>query len=340
MKAVFQSFLLMLATATDRVLAKQVQFLKIENQILRGKLPKRITVTPQERQRLIKYGRPLGAAIEHLIGIVSPRTFLRWLGAEQPSATKPGKPGRPRTEVEIRDLVLRLARETGWGYTRILGELKKLGVRAICRSTVINILKEHGLDPGPRRGLGTWDEFLKRHAVALGATDFFSKPVWTQAGLVDYFVLCFIHLGSRRVYVSGLTAQPDRAWTVQQARNVAMHFAEQPVKPAILLRDYDGKFAPEFDAILEADGVTVKKVGPHAPNLNAIAERFVQTAKSECLDHFIVFGEDHLRHLVFSFQDYYNELRPHQAKDNLPLNCTLPGRSIFANSPLPPRAQR
>jgi hypothetical protein len=183
---------------------------------------------------------------------------------EQSSVPRPGKPGRPRTEFKIRDLVLRLARETGWGYTRILGELKKLGVRAICRATVINILKEHGLDPGPRRGLGTWDEFLKRHAATLWATDFFSKPVWTKAGLVDYFVLCFIHLGSRRVYVSGLTAQPDRAWMAQQARNVAMHFAEQPEKPTILLRDYDGKFAPEFDAILEAEGVSVKKVGPQA----------------------------------------------------------------------------
>ena len=281
MKAVFQSFLLMLATATDWALAQQVQFLKNENQILRGKLPKRITVTPQKRQRLIKYGRPLGAAIKHLIGIVSPCTFLRWLGAKQPSASKPGKPGRPRTEVEIRDLVLRLARETGWGYTRILGELKKLGVRAICRSTVINILKEHGLDPGPRRGLGTWDEFLKRHAATLWACDFFTKQIWTKAGLVDYFVLFFIHLGSRRVYVSGLTAQPDRAWTVQQARHVAMHFAEQPEKPTILLRDFDGKFAPEFDAILKADGVTVKKVGPHAPHLHAYAERWVQSCRRE-----------------------------------------------------------
>jgi hypothetical protein len=166
MKAVFQSFLLMLATATDRALAQQVQFLKIENQILRVKLPKRITVTPQERQRLIKYGRPFGAAIKQLIGIVSPRTFLRWLGAEQSSAPKPGKPGRPRTEVEVRDLVLRLARETGWGYTRILGELKKLGVRAICRSTVINILKEHGPDPGPRpRHPGRVPEAALSHAV-------------------------------------------------------------------------------------------------------------------------------------------------------------------------------
>jgi putative transposase len=115
MKAVFQSFLLMLASATDRELSKQVQFLKVENQILRGRLPKRITVTPLERRRLVKYGRPLGKAIKELITIVSPLAFMQWLGAEQPSAPKPRKPGRPRTEAEIRDLVLQLARETGWG---------------------------------------------------------------------------------------------------------------------------------------------------------------------------------------------------------------------------------
>jgi len=275
-------------------------------------------------ERQLSYRWTLTNAIKHLIGIDSPRTFQRWLGAEQPSAPKPGKPRRPRTEAEIRDLVLRLARETCWGYTRILGELKKLGVRAICRSTVINILKEHGLDPGPQRGLGTWDEFLKRHAATLWATDFFSKQVWTKAGLVDCFVLCFIHLGSRRVYVSGLTAQPDRAWMIQQARNLAMNFAEQPVKPTMLLRDYDGKFAPEFDAILEAEGVTVKKVGPHAPNLNACAERWVQSCRREMLDHFVVFGEDHLRHLVAEYVAYYNEERAHQAKDSLLLTGLPP----------------
>lgn len=193
MKAVFQSFLLVLASATDRELARQVQFLKVENQILRGRLPKRITVTPQERQRLIKYGRPLGTAIKELISIVSPRTFLRWLSAEQPAAPKPRKPGRPRTEAEIRDLVLKLARETGWGYSRILGELKKLGVRRICRSTVINILKEHGLDPGPQRGEDSWDAFLKRHAATLWACDFFSKRIWTTAGLVEFYILFVRH---------------------------------------------------------------------------------------------------------------------------------------------------
>src|SRR5262249_8192741 len=139
-------------------------------------------------------------------------------------------------------------RENGWGYTRILGELKKLGVRSICRSTVVNILKEAGLDPGPKRGEGTWTDFLKRHSKTLWACDFFTKNVWTLTGLQQIFVLFFINIASRRVYVSGMTAHPDKTWMIQQARNVSMFFAEQADKPEILFRDHDAKFVKEFDA--------------------------------------------------------------------------------------------
>jgi hypothetical protein len=179
-KLLYQSFLRLLATATDKALARYLQFLKSENEILRSKLPKRITVSAEERRRLLKFGKPLGAAIKDLITIVSPRTFARWASGEKrqrkkfdPSATL----GRPRTDNAIRDLILKLARETGWGYTRILGELKKLGVRSIARSTVVNILRENGLDPGPKRGEGTWDEFVSQHAQTLWACDFFSKNI-------------------------------------------------------------------------------------------------------------------------------------------------------------------
>jgi putative transposase len=164
----------MLAAATDRELARQVQYLKSEKRILRDKLPQRITVTAQKRQRLLKYGKPLGTAIRELITIVSPRTFARWLDAETATAKgrKPAaRPGRPRTAEDIRALMLRLARENAWDYIRILGELKKLGLSKICRSTVIKILKDNGLEPGPRRGEGTWNEFLKRHATTLWACD-------------------------------------------------------------------------------------------------------------------------------------------------------------------------
>jgi putative transposase len=218
----------MLASLTRQELARQVQFLKAENQILRSKLPARITVTPEERRRLIKAGRKLGAAIRELISIVQPATFVRWLGAEQKSAVKPSprKPGRPRTPQEIEELILRIAKDTGWGYTRILGELKKLGIRGVTRQTVKNILKRNDLDPGPQRGKGSWDEFLKTHGETLWQCDFLSKKSWTLAGFVDLYLLVFIHTGSRRVWISPATQHPDSPWVTQQARNFCMHLEE------------------------------------------------------------------------------------------------------------------
>src|SRR5262249_11694408 len=105
--ALFPSFFLMLANATDRELARQIQYLKAEKRILRDKLPKRITVTTAERQYLLKYGKPLGQAIRDLITIVSPRTFIRWLNGETPTpkGSKPTGPGRPKTPEDIHALV-------------------------------------------------------------------------------------------------------------------------------------------------------------------------------------------------------------------------------------------
>jgi putative transposase len=234
----------------------------------------------------------------------------------------------------VRQLALKLERENAWGYTRILGELKKLGVGKVSRATVANILKENGLDPGPRRGAGSWDDFLKRHAQTLWACDFFSTKVWTMSGLVDVFVLFFIHVGSRRVLLAGVSANPDRAWMVQQARNVAMRFDEEPVKPKYLLRDRDTKFVAEFDAVLESEGLEVVKVAVRAPNQNAVAERFVQSVKSEVLDHFIVCSEKHLRHLLSELLAHYPEERPHQGLGNVPLGGVPPSEEAPAVLPL------
>jgi putative transposase len=319
-----QPLFLLLAKSTGDDLARMVEYLKAENRILRDRLPKRIAVTPVERRRLVKLGKPLGAAIAGLVTIVSPRTFTRWINGDdvaKPAKTTTRKPGRPKTQEEIRALIVRLGKENGWGYTRILGELKKLGVGKVSRSTVVNILKENGFDPGPKRGAGTWDEFVKRHAATLWACDFLSKKVWTLGGAVDVFVLFFIHVGTRRVYVSGMTPNPDKAWMTQQARNVSMHFAEQKQAPTHLLLDHDSKFVAEFDAILESDGVELKRVGPRAPNMNALAERWAQSIKHECLNHFVVFGEAHLRHIVSEYVRYYNESRPHQGLGNRTLSA-------------------
>jgi hypothetical protein len=99
---------------------------------------------------------------------------------------------------------------------------------------------------------------------------------------------------------------------VQQARNIAMIFDDEAVKPKYLLRDRDSKFVKEFDALLTSEGIAVTPIGVRAPNQNAVAERFVQSVKSECLDHFVVFGTSHLRHILSEYLTYYHCFRPHQ----------------------------
>jgi putative transposase len=325
-KTLLQSFLLMLSTASHGDLIETVEYLKAENRILRAKLPRRLTVTARERRTLLQYGRRLGTRLKEVISIVSARTFARWLkgDAAPVNGKRPAGPGRLRTADGVRALVLQLARENGWGYTRILGELKKLGVGQVSRSTVVNILKEHGLETGPRRGAGTWDNFLRRHAATLWACDFFTARVWTLGGVRDVFVLFFLHIGSRRVHVAGMSAHPDRDWTARQAHEVVALFAELPEAPKYLLRDRDGKFGEEFDAVFAAAGIAVKPVGPLAPNMNAHAERWVGSIRRECLDHFVVLGEGHLRHLVLEYAAYYNEARPHQGVGNVPLMGATP----------------
>jgi hypothetical protein len=87
----------------------------------------------------------------------------------------------------------------------------------------------------------------------------------------------------------------------QQARNASMDMDDLGLPARFLLLDHDTKFTKSFDAVFEADDCEVKRVGPAAPNLNAIAERWVQSAKTECLDHFLILGENHFRHLLAQY---------------------------------------
>ena len=168
MRNVYRSLLLIIAGSTQKELARQVRYLKVENQILRSKLPARVPVTEKEKNRLVRFAAKLGGALNEIVTIVHPGTLRRWI-RERRGRQKhvPAKRGRRPTAESIRKLILKLAKDTGWGYTRILGELKKLGIQSVSRNTVKKILKSNGLDPGPKRGLGTWDEFITIHASTL-----------------------------------------------------------------------------------------------------------------------------------------------------------------------------
>lgn len=115
---------------------------------------------------MLKLGAELGPNAHKSMILVHPRTYQQWV-LEKKLGKKPKKMGRPRTLETIRKTIVRLARETGWGYGRILGELRKLRIRYVSQSTMKTILKEEGIKPSPRRGSGTLDEFLKAHVDTL-----------------------------------------------------------------------------------------------------------------------------------------------------------------------------
>ena len=332
MNPILHPIFALLASVTRQELARQVAYLKEENKILRARLPQRLVATPQERRRLLKFGRKLGVQLRELISIVSYQTFVRWIREKEAAhiaKQTSRKPGRPRTPDEIRDLVLKLARENEWGYTRILGELRKLGIKSVSRQTVKVILKENGIDPGPKRGKGSWDEFLKIHADTLWQCDFLSKPMWTAKGLVDVYLLVFLHLGSRRVWISPSTVQPDSAWVSLQARNFLMVAEDMGLPPEYVMRDNDAKFSAQFDDVLKSSGAIVKRNTPLSPNLRAHVERFIQTLKFECLNKFVIVAEKHLDHVCRVWSRHYNEERPHSSRDYLPPDFTSPPDEVI-----------
>ena len=288
MTEIFHPLLALIASATDSELAKYVEYLKEENRILRARIPGQIHTKPHERERLLKLGKVIGRAIEELITIVSPATFYRWVRDEKTGKPKPKNPkGGRRKPQEIRDLVVEIAKTTGFGYTRIIGELRKLGIKKISRQTVRNILKEEGIEPGPDRTSDTWDNFIKRHAETLWAVDFFSVKTVTMHGLRDMYVMVWLCMTSREVIVSSSTEHPNSAWVTEQADLFLDHTAGREKKPDIVMHDLDTKFTKEFTAALKARGLRTNPLPKASPNLNGRCERFIQTIKQECLSKFI-----------------------------------------------------
>lgn len=108
--------------------------------------------------------------------------------------------GRTKTPKPIKEIIIRIDKETGWGYGRIVGELRKLRIFGVGRTSVGTILKEEGVKPSPKRGKGTWDEIIKIHAETLWQVDFFSKMVVTRRGIKQTLVLAFINVKTRRLF--------------------------------------------------------------------------------------------------------------------------------------------
>ena len=248
--------------------------------------------------------------------LVTPATLLRWhrwLVAKRWSYAR--RPGRPPTAKERRAVIVRLARENPrWGYQRIVGELKGLGI-VVSATTVKKILREEQLGPAGKRKGPSWREFLRAQATSIMSVDFFTvDTIWLQR----LYVLFFIEVASRRVHLAGCTTHPDGAWVTQQARQVAWTVAERADPVRFLIRDRDRKFTSGFDAVFEAENISIVRTPIQAPQANALAERFVRTARSERLDWLLILNARHLARTLTVFIDHYNGWRPHRSLDLAP----------------------
>jgi putative transposase len=267
------------ALAVAALRFRSAEFKELEIVVLRHELG--VLQRQVARPRLDERDRVFLAAASRLLSgasrssfFVRPETLLgwhrrlvrrRWTYVRRP-------PGRPAVSPELRQVVVRLARENPrWGYQRIVGELAGVGQR-VSATTVAKILRQAGVSPAGARAELSWREFLRAHAASMIACDFFTvETLW----LGRLYVLFFIELGTRRVHLAGCTANPDGAWMVQQARQLAWSLPERSRPMRFLVRDRDSKFSRAFDEVFRTEGVEIIRTPYRAPNANAFAERWV-----------------------------------------------------------------
>jgi hypothetical protein len=295
--------------------AVEIAVLRHQLAVLRHQVP-RPRHTPADRMLLAALAKLLPRE-RWPVFLVTPSTLLRWhreLIARRWTYPKTGR-DRQGLDVEVVALVVRLARENPrWGYLRIVGECRNLGVR-VSATSVRRILRRHGFGPAPRRGGPSWTQFLRAQASGLLATDFFTVET---VGLTRLYVLFVVEVQRRCVHLVGITAHPTGAWVAQQARNLLMDLQEHGHRFRYLIRDRDAKFTAAFDAVFGAAGIDVVKIPPRAPRANTYAERWVGTVRAECLDWTLIWNDRQLYRVLTEYLQHCNTVRPHRSLDLRP----------------------
>ena len=295
--------------------------LLLENALLRHPLVvlsrsvKRPRLTAADRGLLVLLARQLRTWADALV-IVCPETVLGWhrqgFRFYWRRKSCPRRAPKPKVAAETIALIREMATANRlWGANRIRGELLKLDIR-VSKRTIQKYLRS----APPRRSVGqTWSTFVRNHAGAIWACDFLPITDLRFRSLYAFFVIA---LDSRRIVHVGVTRHPTDAWVAQQLREVSPF----GVAPRFLIRDNDGKYGQGFDRLAAASGIRVLRTPVRAPRANATCERFLGSVRRECLDHLLVLGEAHLRHVLRAYVAYFNHARPHQG-----INQAIPARS-------------
>ena len=329
--------LVLLFARGDRAKELEILVLRHELSVLRRQ---------KGRPRFEEHDRLLLAALSRVLPrrswsvfLVQPETLLRWhrrMVARHWTYPR-RRPGRPPIERELRELVLRLAREnSSWGYLRIVGELRKLDV-AISATSVRSILAGAGLPPAPRRDSQSWRSFLRAHGESILACDFFTvDTVWLRR----LYVLVFISIGSRRIEYFACTSNPNTDWMLQQARNLLMELDDRDQQVRFLIHDRDTKFPDAFDALLASEKIKVIRTPVQAPNANAHMERWVGTVRRECLDRLLIVGRRQLEHVLRVYIEHYNGQRPHRSRNLQPPDASSHSAVATESPPHPLHVNR
>lgn len=283
--------------------------------------PKRLNFSTLDRLIFAGLYR-LAPSVLGALAILKPETVIRWHRASFRSYWRWKsrlRGGRPTVPLEIRELIREMSIANPlWGAPRIHGELLKLGIEIGQTSVAKYMAKPRG---PPSQG---WKTFLRNHADGIAAMDLFVVPTISFRLLYGLLIMGY---GRRQVLWCGVTAHPTAEWIANQITQAC----GWKQAPRYLIRDRDGAYGEVFIRRVRSMGIRDRPTSPRSPWQNAYAERLIGSIRRECLDHVVVFGERHLRHVLLSYMNYYNETRTHLSLDkDAPLSRTVfRGQGVF-----------
>ena len=262
------------------------------------------------------WSRPGGSAGDH------PAVASRWLQSLLVLEIA-NRAGRPKIDRGLRDLIQRMSGENPlWGASRIHGELLMLGFE-VAQSTVSKYMARPSKLPSQ-----TWKTFLRNHAEAIAAIDMCAVPTLTFDLL---FAILVLGHGRRQLLWFEVTRHPTAAWL---ARQITEAFPWTSA-PAYLVRDNDRAYGHVFTSRARAMGIRDRPISPGSPWQNGHVERLIGTLRRECLDRVLIFGEAHLRRILFAYAAYYNQARTHLAlQKDAPLHRVVQRSGVILAIPI------
>ncbi len=273
--------------------------------VLRRQAQDRIRLTNFDRLFLVQLYRRFPSVLR-VLAIIQPETVIGWhrAGFRHYWRWKSrSRGGRPRIDAGLQALIRRISIDNPlWGAPRIHGELLKLGFE-VAQSTVAKYMtKRRG---PPSQG---WRTFLRNHGPDIAAVDLFVVATISFSLLYAFVV---VRLGRRDLVWSNVTRNPTAEWIARQLTE-AFPWDEAP---RYLIRDRDCIYGEVVQRRIRAMGIRDKPIAPASPWQNGFAERLIGSIRRECLDHFVILSEGHLRQTLQSYADYYNKIRTHRSLD-------------------------